>query len=393
MSSTNTFEFTQSEIKKPAPPITSILDFINGDGSDGVAPPIEVVTTKEEAFHSLVPVELTTPLSPPWENDSSEVVAVEVSADQVQSVETSIDDIKSKTENELIVHWLQTNGYHDEKEINEEVFNQAMDWAKSFVSSSNATDEAKPTATEPTETVEQVPSIMDFEMTELAEPTFEPTEPQDNVTAVDTEPEKKADYAKLYDEAIDKWKEDCFRAESDYKTRLEKLKKDQTDAAIAIEKAGEVVKETKKIHKAIMQRLMNALDSGATFPDKPSMPEIVKLAKESSNETTEVTKEIATDGTVTVKKNAINEDTRWRTVPTATVLAAVKEGLGPKKRELIIDNFPTLGDLTDARIEASKAYKNFSEFLPEGIGKELTGRIEDAMLAEEARHWPDIKSM
>ena len=377
-----TFEFTQAEIKKPSPPITSILDFINGDGSDGVAHIEE--TTREENFHSLVPIEpeSTTPMldlgidigidiAPPWKADS-----VEPSPDL-------IDAIKFSTENELIAHWLKVHGF-DDSPITEQAFAQATDWAKSFLSETSGQ--------------ESTPVALDFEfvMSESIDPGFETntsffeTIPS-VIDANTTQTETPTDYSKLYQDAIDKWKEDCFRAESDHKTRLEKLKKDQTEAAIAIEKAGEVVKQTKKVHKAIMLRLMNALDSGATFPDRPSMPDIVKLAKESEPaESVEVTKEIAADGTVTVKKANVNQDTTWRTIATTTVLDAVKDGLGPKKREALTDSFPTLGHLEDARGKASVAYKNFSEFLPEGIGKELAGRIEDAMMDAIGKHSTDL---
>lgn len=373
-----TFEFTQAEIKKPSPPITSILDFINGDGSDGIAPIEE--TTREENFHSFVPVE---PATPPWHEGYTIASSSEEDIEpSTQPAPELVEAIRFKTENELIAHWLKTHGYDDDP-ITEQAFAEATTWAKAFLAE--------------TERQESTPVVSEFEfvMSESINPVIETNTPIDESIVQTSETnahqiETAVDYSKLYQDAIDKWKDDCFRAESDYKARLEKLKKDQTDAAIAIEKAGEVVKQTKKIHKAIMMRLMNALDSGATFPDKPSMPEIVKLGKESSNEATEVTKEIATDGTVTVKKKTINQDMTWRAIPTTTVLEAVKEGLGPKKREVIIDSFPTLGHLEDTRGKASIAYKNFSEFLPEGIGKELAGRIEDAMMDAIAKHSPDL---
>lgn len=377
-----TFEFTQTEVKKPSPPITSILDFINGDGSEGIAPQEE--TTREgEHFHSLLPIESPQQeVSPPWENPETS---------SGQPTDELIEAIKFSTEKELLAYWLQTNGYDDTGKLTtKEAIAEATAWAKQFIAD---------TAEQATKSsVEQVSKLLDPASEQLAEPThFEfcmsesidldsTSPPRDQVTDV-----LPADYAKLYQAAIEKWKEDCFRAESDHKVRLEKLRNDQTDAAIAIDEAVDVVKENKKIHKAILARLRSAIAFGAMFPDRPSMPAVIEAneIEDSEIEASEST-QVKADGTVKTKSVAPNVDNTWRKIPTSEVLGESMDGLGPKKRELLIEHFATLGDLEDARGKASIAYKNFSEFLPEGFGKELAGRIEDAMLEASGKHWPEL---
>lgn len=73
------------------------------------------------------------------------------------------------------------------------------------------------------------------------------------------------------------------------------------------------------------------------------------------------------------------ESTDWRSVETEGLLQNI-EGMGKKKLESIVELFPTLGDLEDARGEASKDHQSFSSVLPKGIGQQLADQIENAMI-------------
>lgn len=73
------------------------------------------------------------------------------------------------------------------------------------------------------------------------------------------------------------------------------------------------------------------------------------------------------------------ESTDWRSVRTEDLLQDI-EGMGKKKLESITELFPTLGDLEDARGEASKDHQPFSKVLPKGIGQQLADQIENAMI-------------
>jgi hypothetical protein len=68
-------------------------------------------------------------------------------------------------------------------------------------------------------------------------------------------------------------------------------------------------------------------------------------------------------------------DNSWRVISTERVLEGI-ENLGTKKRELILSEFPTLGDLEDARNKSSLMHKPFKEVLPKGIGSAIADQLE-----------------
>jgi hypothetical protein len=68
----------------------------------------------------------------------------------------------------------------------------------------------------------------------------------------------------------------------------------------------------------------------------------------------------------------------WLKVPTSEILEGI-EGLGPKKVTALVERFPTIGHLEDARTEASKAHLHFCKMLTKGIGEQTADRIETAM--------------
>jgi hypothetical protein len=71
----------------------------------------------------------------------------------------------------------------------------------------------------------------------------------------------------------------------------------------------------------------------------------------------------------------------WRKIPTSELVKQKIAGLGEKKAEALVEKFPTLGDLEDARTEAGKAHKHFCKALVKGIGEQTADAIMDAMQA------------
>lgn len=72
----------------------------------------------------------------------------------------------------------------------------------------------------------------------------------------------------------------------------------------------------------------------------------------------------------------------WRAIPTSEIVGKNKiAGLGPKKATALVDEFPTLGHLEDARTEAGKAHKHFCKNLVKGIGEQTADAILNAMQA------------
>lgn len=72
----------------------------------------------------------------------------------------------------------------------------------------------------------------------------------------------------------------------------------------------------------------------------------------------------------------------WQERPTSSICVGVV-GLGPKKRDRLCDEFPTLGDLNAARAQAVKIKKHFADVLPKGIGKPTADELADRLMNAE----------
>lgn len=68
----------------------------------------------------------------------------------------------------------------------------------------------------------------------------------------------------------------------------------------------------------------------------------------------------------------------WEKIETSTILAGI-EGLGAKKRDLLIESFPTFRHLMEARTESSKEHVTFASKLPKGIGEGIATEIIERM--------------
>lgn len=88
---------------------------------------------------------------------------------------------------------------------------------------------------------------------------------------------------------------------------------------------------------------------------------------------------------VAPKVGAEEGDDSWRLIPMADLLSSV-EGLGAKKLESLIELYPTLGHIEDARGEASRDFQPFDSVLPKGIGSEMAGKIENLIIDAIASH-------
>lgn len=74
-------------------------------------------------------------------------------------------------------------------------------------------------------------------------------------------------------------------------------------------------------------------------------------------------------------------ESKWRAWETDTILEGI-EGLGAKKRETLIEHFPTFGKLMDARTEAGKEHVSFHSLLPKGIGESIATELINRMDAK-----------
>lgn len=69
----------------------------------------------------------------------------------------------------------------------------------------------------------------------------------------------------------------------------------------------------------------------------------------------------------------------WREISTQVIIDAKIPGLGTKKQEQLLEQFPTIGHLEDARTEASKEHCHLAKKLPKGFGDTTADAIEKLM--------------
>jgi hypothetical protein len=190
---------------------------------------------------------------------------------------------------------------------------------------------------------------------------------EESTDDLEATPEFQAALDEWYKDIL-KWEDACRKSDLDHRIELLRLKDEMVSLDKRVEEQQQFLKALKADRKDTLDTLMTMEKDGPQHPDKPKRP-VAKKTK-------------AADGTVTtvkIFKPEENWDESWRKIPTSKVLTDDIEGLGAKKRETILDQYPTLGELMDVLIEAGKQHKHFSELLPTGIGVALAERINDAM--------------
>jgi hypothetical protein len=164
---------------------------------------------------------------------------------------------------------------------------------------------------------------------------------------------------------------------------------------VAIDTAEENLDEAKEEAKLAKATLNLAIanqkhftSKGVQYRKKPLPQPIATPAKtialiESSVEGSQETK---TEETKAVP--APIPESEWRAWETETILDGI-EGLGAKKRETLIEHFPTFGKLMDARTEAGKEHVSFHSLLPKGIGESIATELINRM---DAKICPGFKA-
>lgn len=199
-----------------------------------------------------------------------------------------------------------------------------------------------------------------------------------NIVSITQTSETTADSSQLQT-ALSKWELDCNEATLQHKIYIESTR----DLMIGLDKeittSSEELKSLKSQKKGATERLIQLETRGPEFPTKPTAESIARANRANSSQPNQPT----TDGSSSAAEAASepNESTEWRAIPTAKIIDGI-ERLGQKKRDAIVEAFPTLGDLEDARGEASKEHVHFAEKLPDGIGKTIADKIEERMINE-----------
>lgn len=174
-------------------------------------------------------------------------------------------------------------------------------------------------------------------------------------------------------ELLRKWEQDCNEATKQHAINIEQTKALMVELDKQISYKTDELKSIKDEKKGAVERLIRLEIRGPEMPLKPQ-PQKVKNS-----------------GLPNIGDPfpAVVDDS-WRQIPTSKILEGV-ERLSDKKRELIIEELPTLGHLQDARVEASKEWVHFSKKLPKGIGETMADRIAERVLDEVGKYSPDLR--
>lgn len=143
----------------------------------------------------------------------------------------------------------------------------------------------------------------------------------------------------------------------------------------------ERLKIAKADHALALQDLSDLVEQGPWYrkkPEPPKAPAPVPAAAAAPSPAA------AHEEPEHEPKEPLVEVEDWQSITTASLLEGI-DGLGAKKREALIEAFPTLGKLEEARGEASKQFKSFKEVLPRGIGEKIASELEEKMLQTIAK--------
>lgn len=91
---------------------------------------------------------------------------------------------------------------------------------------------------------------------------------------------------------------------------------------------------------------------------------------------------LAEPGPILPTSVTASPDTAWKRVDTETALDLTNFfGLGPSKKQRIIDMVPTMGDFERLRWLARKANRHLAQMLPKGIGEDVADELENRAIA------------
>jgi hypothetical protein len=205
-----------------------------------------------------------------------------------------------------------------------------------------------------------------------AETTTKPIPEPDGDAPTAHTPEAKEELQRLRDEA-----------QADYEQRLAEATEVYTDASIVVMEITKDLKEAKRKMKEALDEFFHLKTSG------PQLPTAIPLAGVKKS-TTPKSKSSDVKPLDAELEKLVESDTTWREIPIAEVLSGVS-GLGVKKYDALAGAFENLGKLEDARGQASREFKEFKEFLPDGIGPSLTDKLQERIGDVMRNHFKKLR--
>lgn len=213
------------------------------------------------------------------------------------------------------------------------------------------------------------------------------TEPTPEPVVTTTEPVPAPDTPPVIVTTPEETSEELQRlraeAQTEYEERLNEAKDLHAQASIKVMEIAKELKDAKREQKEALEEFFNLQLSGPQLPT--SVPSLAG-SKGKKKKPTEPAIELPKD-----PEAMIEADTTWRDIPAMEVLSGIP-GLGPKKRDLLLETFANCGQMEDLRGEASKQFKSFQELLPEGIGPSLADKLQERCYEVMKSHWAKLRS-
>lgn len=158
-------------------------------------------------------------------------------------------------------------------------------------------------------------------------------------------------------------------AQQAFDEKVKEAEENYMEQSLYVKQLQEDLKKAKKTQKEMLDYLWDVKLEGPKIPTHLPVetPTIVEASKNSE----------------------VENDTTWRDISILKVIEGI-EGLGTKKKELFLEHFENLGQLVDAQAEASKAFKPFKDFLPDGFGQAIADKLDERIWELQKQHFQKL---
>ncbi len=329
---------------KPSTKVDSVFDLVNGNGQHTTNPEPK----REHVVNDAGPLSTEwndTYDSPPW---SAEPEARLQAADSALEAAMVLDEIQSQNHEELIL-----------------TQSEVLDGATST-------------------TLIKSPDIFEFEQSESLDPT-DPADPTETINPIDDVAIVEQNAEIQYQIQINKWERHYELAKIAWDANKHKTEQEQIALALEVKRISDELKEVRQSHKSVIATLEDLNKLGPDYPERPVKGKPVSPVKQPSKPPNQPA-EVSSGSPVPANPAPVNTDESWRTIKSDTFLTLGIEGMGQKKLDTLLHEYPTLGDLVDLQTEASKKCLHLCKLLPKGIGKKLADSIDNAVMDAFAKH-------
>ena len=175
-----------------------------------------------------------------------------------------------------------------------------------------------------------------------------------------------------------KWERDYEQAKIDWERTKRNTEQEQVALALEVKRISDELKEVRQQHKSVISTLEDLHTTGPDYPERPIKGQDPQPPKPPA--------EPAPSGKPAKKQPNVDES--WKKIKAETFLSLEIEGMGQKKLDILLHEYPTLGDWVELQTEASKKCIHLSKLLPKGVGKKLADSIDNAAMDAFRDHVP-----